>query len=222
VSFELLLSILIAVPGFLLAIVCHESAHAWVASRLGDPTAQMLGRVSLNPTKHIDLWGTIILPLMLLFMSRGSMIFGYAKPVPVTSQNLRHPKRDSVLVSLAGPAANVLLATVIILLAWLGQMLGVMENPGIRRVLQAAVNINLILAAFNLLPIPPLDGSELVAAVLPGPWAYRYYRLAPYAFLILMGLYVTGLLRIIMIPIYIVLQLLLAPFGDPFQAGPML
>jgi len=216
VSPELILSILWSIPGFLLAIVCHEAAHAWVANLLGDPTGRMLGRVTLNPMKHIDPWGTVLLPLMLVFFSQGSMMFGYARPVPVTMQNFKHPRRDSALVSLAGPAANVLLAIVFILAAWGGQALGQMGNPGIRRVLEAGMNINLILAAFNLLPIPPLDGSELVASLLPGPLAYKYQRLAPFGFMILMGLYFTGLLRIFMVPIYFCLQLLLGPFGNPF------
>lgn len=213
---ELLTSILLAIPGFLLAIVCHEAAHAWVASRLGDPTARMLGRVSLNPMRHLDPWGTVILPLLLLVLSRGTMVFGYARPVPVTSQNFRFPKRDGVLVSLAGPAANILLAILLVGVAWLGRLAGWLDNPGFLQVLKAGVSVNLILAAFNLLPIPPLDGSELVTALLPGPWAYRYQRLAPYGFLILMGLFMTGLMQYIMVPVYLLLQLILIPFGNPF------
>lgn len=212
-----MLSLLVAVPGFLLAIVCHEAAHAWVANQLGDPTARMLGRVTLNPMRHIDPWGTVMLPLLLLVFSRGSMVFGYARPVPVTAQNFRHPKRDGVLVSLAGPAANILLAILLVLLAWLGNYAGFMFNVGLQRVLEAAVNINVVLAAFNLLPIPPLDGSELLIALLPGPAAYRFQRLAPYGFFIIMGLYATGILNLLMIPIYWFLQLLLAPFGNPFH-----
>jgi len=213
---ELFTAILLAIPGFLLAIVCHEAAHAWVAAKLGDPTARMLGRVSLNPMRHLDPWGTVMLPLLLLFVSQGSMIFGYARPVPITSQNFRSPKRDSVLVSLAGPTANILLAIIIVSVAWLGRTAGLTYNPGFQQVLKAGLNINLILAAFNLLPIPPLDGSELVAALLPGPWAYRYQRLAPFGFLILMGLFMTGLLQYLMVPVYLLLRLILAPFGNPF------
>ncbi len=214
---DLVVSLLLAIPGFLLAIVCHETAHAWMANRLGDPTARMLGRLSLNPMRHIDPWGTVILPLMLLVFSQGSMIFGYARPVPITSQNFRNPRRDGLLVALAGPVANVLVAILILLAAWAGQALGLLADAGTRRVLEAGLNINLVLAAFNLLPIPPLDGSEVLTALLPGPWAYAYQRLAPYGFLILMGLYLTGLLQFFMIPIYVLLQLLLAPFGNPFS-----
>ena len=213
----LLSAVLLAVPGFLLAIVVHETAHAWAADRLGDPTARMLGRLSFNPLRHLDPWGTVALPLMLLFASGGSMVFGYARPVPVSPANFKSPRRDEVLVSLAGPAANVLTAVGLVWLAWLGHALGFMADPGIRRVLQAAVNINLILAAFNMLPVPPLDGSEILTALLPGPWAYRFRRLAPYGMLIIMGLYFTGLLRVMMIPTDLLLQLLLAPFGNPLQ-----
>lgn len=208
--------ILLSVPGFLLAIVCHEAAHAWVANKLGDPTGRMLGRISLNPMKHIDPWGTIFLPLLLIFVSQGSMIFGYARPVLVTAQNFKHPRRDSVFVSLAGPVSNILLAIIFILVGWLGHYTGFIQNPGLNRVLEAGMHINLILAAFNLIPIPPLDGSELIVALLPGPWAYNYQRLAPYGFMILMGLYFTGLLRVLMVPIYTLLQVVLGPFGNPF------
>jgi Zn-dependent protease len=213
---ELLMTILIAIPGFLLAIVCHEAAHAWVADLRGDPTARMLGRITLNPVKHIDPWGTILMPALMLVLSQGSMVFGYARPTPVSPRNFRSPKWDSVLVSLAGPVANVLLAATLIGVAWLGHAVGLAYNPGFLAVLRAGLNINLILAAFNLLPIPPLDGSELVSALLPPKWAARYEGLAPYGFWILMGLYALGLLRLLMGPIYLLLQALLVPLGNPF------
>lgn len=216
VESDILLTIVLAIPGFLLALVFHEAAHAWVANRLGDPTGRMLGRISLNPMKHIDPWGTVLLPLLLIVLSQGSMVFGYARPVPVTIQNFKHPRRDSALVSLAGPLANILLAIAFIGAAWAGRALGLLNNPGLFRVLEAGMNINLVLAAFNLIPIPPLDGSELVASLLPGPWAYKYQRLAPFGFLILMGLYFTGMLKIFMVPIYLLLNLVLGPFGNPF------
>lgn len=203
-------------PGLLLGVVIHEVAHGWVANQLGDPTARMLGRLSLNPLRHIDLWGTVLLPLFLIVMSRGTMVFGYAKPVPVTPGNFKNPKRDSLLVSLAGPAANVLAAMLIILLAWVARYLGWLDNTGLRNVLYGAMYINIILATFNLLPLPPLDGSEILVALLPGPWAYQYQRLARYSFLILMGLFMTGLLGVIMIPISIMIRILLIPFGNPF------
>lgn len=213
---ELLLTILIAIPGFLLAIVCHEAAHAWMADQRGDPTAKMLGRLTLNPLRHIDPWGTVLLPGLMLVLSQGSMVFGYARPTPISPRNFRSPKWDPVWVSLAGPAANVLLAALLIGVAWLGRALGLAYNEGFLAVLRSGVTINLILAAFNLLPIPPLDGSEVVAALLP-PWlAARYEGLAPYGFWILMGLYALGLLGLLMGPIYLVLRAILGLLGNPF------
>lgn len=213
---KLILSLLLAVPGFLLAIVCHEAAHAWVANKLGDPTARMLGRMNLNPLKHIDPWGTILLPLLLLVVSQGRMVFGYARPVPITVQNFKRPKWDSLLTSLAGPLANLLLAMVIIVIAWGLRVAGLLDNPGARIVLEVSMSINLMLGIFNLLPIPPLDGSEVVTAFLPGPLAYKYQRLAPWGFLILMGLFYLGGLNFLGSLTNRVGQLLLMMFGNPF------
>ena len=216
---DIIRTILVFIPGFLLGIVGHEVAHGWVANRLGDPTAKMLGRLSLNPMKHIDLWGTVLLPLSLLLFSKGQIMFGYAKPVPISGINFNHNRWGHLLVALAGPVANILIAILIILLAWLGQLSGLLGNYGMREVLRAALQINVMLAAFNLLPIPPLDGSEMVTTLLPGPWAYRFQQLAPFSFLILMLLYITGFLSFIMSPIYLLIQLILTPFGNPFGAA---
>lgn len=213
---NLLLNILLFIPGLLLGIVIHEVAHGWAANKLGDPTARMLGRLSLNPMKHLDPWGTVLLPLFLLLMSKGTMVFGYAKPVPVTVENFKNPRRDNLLVSAAGPAANILVAILMIIIAWLGKMLGVLNNPGISYVLQATMHINVFLAALNLLPIPPLDGSHILESLLPGPWVYQYRKIAPYSFLILMGLFVTGLIGYLLVPISFLIRLLLLPFGNPF------
>lgn len=213
---DVMVQILIFMPGFLLGIVVHEFSHAWMANRLGDPTARMLGRISLNPLRHLELWGTVLLPLFLLVVSHGSMVFGYAKPVLVTRENFRFPRRDSLLVSLAGPGANLLLAVCLILAAWGARQSGWLENPGLRQVLAAALSINVMLAAFNLLPLPPLDGAEIITALLPGRWAYAYSRLTPYSFLILMLLFATGTLRFLMGPISLLIQILLSPLGNPF------
>lgn len=175
---------IIAIP-ILLAITLHEAAHGYVANHFGDPTAKMLGRLSLNPIKHIDPFGTILLPLMLFFM--GGFIFGYAKPVPVNSRNLRNPKIDMVWVALAGPAANIFLALVggflilsfgiipLGMIAWFKQMVGFM------------IFFNCLLAIFNMLPIPPLDGSRVLAGFLPGPLAYKFGQLDRYGLFIVIG-----------------------------------
>jgi len=200
----------------LLAITVHEVAHGWVARLLGDKTAFMLGRLTLNPLKHIDPMGTILIPGMLLLLNAG-FIFGYAKPVPVTWQNLRNPRRDMALVAAAGPAANLVMATGWALLIRLGLLLG---EPGLALVYMgvAGISINAILMMLNLLPLPPLDGGRVLTGLLPGPWAYRLSRIEPYGFFILIALLVTGLLGMILWPlISIVISLLLPLTGLPAQ-----
>lgn len=184
----------------LFAITVHEAAHGWMARRLGDPTAMMLGRLTLNPIKHIDPIGTILVPgLLLLF---GGFIFGWAKPVPVTWENLRQPKRDMALVAVAGPAANLLMALAWGLLAKLGAE--AVASPTIARGLVmmgiAGLQINIVLMVLNLLPLPPLDGSRIVSSLLPpGPEA-AYSRLEPYGLAILLVLMVTGILGKLLLP----------------------
>jgi Zn-dependent protease len=179
----------------LFAITIHEVAHGWVAKKLGDPTAMMLGRLTLNPLKHIDPIGTVLVPLALVLM--GGFIFGWAKPVPVTWANLKNPKRDMALVALAGPASNLVMAFgwALIMklgfvvgneLSWLAWPLIYMGGAGIA--------INGILMLLNLLPIPPLDGGRVMAGLLPGPWAWQLSRLEPYGLMIIVGLMVTGML----------------------------
>ncbi|ROR32260.1 site-2 protease family protein [Inmirania thermothiophila] len=185
----------------LFAITVHEVAHGWVARRLGDPTAMMMGRLTLNPLRHIDPVGTVLVPLLLLFL--GGFVFGWARPVPVTWENLRHPKRDMALVAAAGPAANFLMALGWALvmrlaialgddLAWAAVPLIYMGGAGIA--------INVLLMVLNLLPLPPLDGGRIATGVLPGPWAWRLARVEPYGFFILLGLIATGLLGRILGP----------------------
>lgn len=213
---DVIINILVVIPGLLLGIVIHEAAHGWVADRLGDQTARMLGRLSLNPLRHLDPWGTVMLPLFLLLLSKGSMVFGYAKPVPINLRNLQHLRRDTLLISLAGPAANLLTAMAVILLAWLARYAGWLRNPGVQEVMYAAMYINILLAAFNLLPLPPLDGAEIVNSLLPASWSYRFQKLAPYSFLIFLALYFTGLLGVLLVPITQVIRILLIPLGNPF------
>jgi len=193
----------------LLAITVHEVAHGWVASLLGDKTAFMLGRLTLNPLKHVDPLGTILIPGLLLLLKTG-FIFGYAKPVPVTWQNLRNPKRDMALVAAAGPAANLLMALGWALLLRLGLLLG---EQGLALTLMgiAGIFINTILMVLNLLPLPPLDGGRVLVGLLPGPWSYRLSRVEPYGFFILIALLVTGLLGLLLWPLISFVMTLMVP-----------
>jgi Zn-dependent protease len=185
----------------LFAITVHEVAHGWVAKKLGDPTALMLGRLTLNPLKHIDLIGTVVVPLALVLM--GGFIFGWAKPVPVTWANLKNPKRDMALVAFAGPASNLVMAFGWALIMKVGFLLGDEFSSLAWPLIYmggAGIAINGILMLLNLLPIPPLDGGRVLAGILPGPWAYKLSRVEPYGLMIIVGLMVTGMLGKILGP----------------------
>jgi Zn-dependent protease len=185
----------VAIIPVLFAITLHEVAHGWVANLLGDPTAKMLGRLTINPIKHIDPIGTILVPLMMLYF--GGFIFGWAKPVPINSRNFKHLRRDSALVAAAGPLSNFIMACF-----WAAVLhLGGSFHLGISLMAQIGITINLILGVLNLIPIPPLDGSRVVSSLLPPRIAYYYSRLEPYGFFILLGFYFIGLLSLIMDPI---------------------
>jgi len=191
----------------LLAIILHEVAHGWVACKLGDPTAKAQGRLTLNPLVHIDPIGTVVVPLVLLVL--GGFIFGWARPVPVNPQYFKDPHRDMAKVAVAGPLSNLLMAIGWgVLMVWGVRMQ--VDMPTIGQFLMysglAGVQINLILAALNLIPIPPLDGSRIVAAFLPPNMRNSYYHLEPYGFFILLALIFTGLLNPILMPIYLALK----------------
>ena len=193
----------------LLAITVHEVAHGYVARRLGDNTAFMLGRLTLNPLKHVDPVGTLLIPGMLLLLQAG-FIFGYAKPVPINWKNLHNPKRDMALVAVAGPVANLLMAFAWALLLRLGVLLG---GSGVALVYMgvAGISINAILMVLNLLPLPPLDGGRVMTGLLPGPLAYKFSRIEPYGFFILIGLLVTGVLGYILWPLISIFMSMMIP-----------
>jgi len=185
----------IAVLPILFAITVHEAAHGWVANRCGDSTAKMLGRLTLNPIKHIDPIGTILVPSFIYLTS--GFIFGWAKPVPVTWENLHNPRRDIALVAIAGPMANLLMAIFWAFVMKLGVTLSdTTDSWAYPLVLMgdAGITINLILMMLNLLPILPLDGGRVLNSLLPGPIAYKFSRLEPYGLFIILALFFLGAL----------------------------
>lgn len=171
----------------LLAITLHEAAHGWVALRLGDDTAYRLGRVTFNPFRHIDLFGTVLLPALLLFASGGRMMFGFAKPVPVNFARLRRPRHDMVLVAAAGPATNLVLAVVSAALLHVVPLLSGDVAQWVAHNLTNSLWINLLLCVLNLLPIPPLDGGRIAVGLLPPPLGMRLARLERLGIIIILG-----------------------------------
>jgi Zn-dependent protease len=190
------ISFFISIGLFFIAFTVHEFAHGWVALKLGDPTAKYSGRLTLNPLKHIDPLGTIIVPI-LLYLSKSPFIFGWAKPVPVNFSRLNSPKRDIIWVGLAGPMANIIMALLIGLLFRSGLSI----DYNLFSILQTLGILNLVLAVFNLIPIPPLDGSRVLTGLLPYNLARSYIQLEPFGMFILIALLALGLLRIIIWPI---------------------
>jgi len=177
----------------LFAITIHEAAHGYAARHFGDPTAWMLGRITLNPVKHIDPLGTIALPLLLLFATSGAFLFGYAKPVPVNAARLRRPKTDMVWVALAGPASNVAQALLWVIFGYLLLALGLHE-PFFLEMAQAGLLVNLVLFVLNMLPLPPLDGGRILVGLLPPQPSQAVARIEPFGFIIVLVLLFTGLL----------------------------
>ena len=182
-----------AIP-VIFAITLHEAAHGYAAKFFGDRTAYMMGRVTLNPFSHIHWVGTILLPLLLYFSTSGALLFGYAKPVPVNFGNLNHPKRDMVWVALAGPASNLIQAIVWALLFVVYTDFGVTEKFFLA-MCKAGVLSNVVMFAFNLFPLPPLDGGRIVVGLLPLKQAYQFSRIEPYGFFIVMALALTGVVN---------------------------
>jgi Zn-dependent protease len=197
----------------LLAIILHEVSHGWVADRLGDSTARYSGRITLNPAAHIDVFGTIILPLVLLIS--GGFMFGYAKPVPINPYNLRNPRRDIIWISLAGILTNLALAAVSGMLFRLvaaasPDSWSLIAIP-LAMMLRVSVMINLILAVFNAIPIPPLDGSRVLAHLLPPEQAAVFSKLEPFGFIIILLLFFTGVIDLIWPIIGFFMELFLGP-----------
>ncbi len=211
---SLIQKLAIFVLPLIFAITVHEAAHGWMAKRLGDKTAQMLGRVTLNPLKHIDPVGTVLVPLGLYILT--GFMFGWAKPVPVNWNNLHKPKRDMGLVALAGPGANLIMALIWSILVYAGALL--LEGftwLGVPLVLMGVtgVLINTILMALNMLPVPPLDGGRVVYSLLPPKQAHAYSKLESYGLIIVLALLMTGLLGFILEPV-VAFTIMILPASD--------
>ncbi|WP_420106118.1 site-2 protease family protein [Herbaspirillum huttiense] len=182
----------------LFAITLHEAAHAYAAKFFGDNTAYSQGRMSLNPLVHVDIWGTIVIPIMMYLFT--PFVFGYAKPVPVEFGRLRNPKRDMAWVALAGPIANLIRAALWLLFAALLVFFGVSEAFP-RRMAEAGILTNLLIMAFNLLPIPPRDGGRVLTSMLPNSLAWKFARIEPYGFFIVLGLVFLQLVGYWVVPV---------------------
>ena len=214
---NLLQTVLIYALPVLFAITVHEAAHGYAARHFGDDTASMLGRITLNPFKHIDPVGTILMPLLLYFATSGAFLFGYAKPVPVNFHHLRNPTRDMIWVALAGPASNFLQAVLwaVVLVALVGLQI---DERFFIEMARAGILVNLVMWAFNLFPLPPLDGGRILVGLLPWRQAQMVSRIEPYGFFIVLALVVAGVvgtvwLRPLMSLGYSAISLLISPLS---------
>jgi len=202
--------IIISAFPILIAITFHELSHGLVANKLGDPTAKMMGRLTLNPIAHIDIFGTILMPLMLLIFTNGQFVFGYAKPVPINPMNFKNPKRDMAISAAAGPVTNLLLSIIsVFILKFIvipfsllfPEILSTTLMEPLIMILKSSVIYNVILAAFNLMPIPPLDGGRVLTGFLPSRQAILFSRIEPFGFLIVIILIATGVANYFVVPL---------------------
>lgn len=198
----LIQTLAISILPILLAITLHEAAHGYAALRFGDDTAARLGRISLNPARHIDPWGTVVMPMLLIFLTGGHFVFGYAKPVPVNFGRLYRPKQDMLWVALAGPMANLVQAIVwacLMKLVWLSPVSAYTEAAVTMS--QVGITVNLVLMMLNLLPLPPLDGGRILVSLLPNQLAMRLAQVERFGFVILLALLFSGVLGAILNPL---------------------
>lgn len=203
-----LMALFIQIGVLIFAVIVHEVSHGYVAYKLGDPTAKYSGRLTLNPLPHIDPFMSILLPGLMIATGM-PFIIGGAKPVPVNPSYFANHKRDVMLVSAAGPFSNILLAIISILLLKIAVMFDFLKTPGLFLLLQYSIIINIVLAVFNLIPIPPLDGSKILMGFLPDEAAYNYSKLEPYGIFIILILLGLGILQIFLMPIFMVLEKLI-------------
>ncbi len=210
---SLIQTLAIAALPVIFAITLHEAAHGYAARHFGDPTAWLAGRISLNPIRHIDLWGTIVIPIVILLFSGGGMMFGYAKPVPVDFSRLKKPKQDMLWVAAAGPLANLAMAVgwaALVKLAWL--LPGNAFTVPMTEMGKIGILVNCVLMVLNLIPLPPLDGGRIMVSLLPGRLAWKFSRIEPWGFPILLLLLFTGILGTVMHPLVSLATLIVEGF----------
>ncbi len=217
-STAIIQQLIVAALPILIAITFHEVSHGYVAYRLGDPTAKMLGRLTLNPIAHIDLFGTILMPILLFVLTDGRFMFGYAKPVPINPMNFSKPRQGMAISAAAGPVTNILLALASFILLRIllpvaslapAAMTETVLRP-LALILQASIVMNVVLAAFNMIPIPPLDGGRVLTGILPSKHAYSFSKIEPFGFIIVLILIYTGIANLIIMPF---IRFFLALFG---------